>query len=118
MLAKWVWKFSDPQNAVWRIVVSGGLQGRRRRLLSLPKPSRCSSSVCKMINRLGSPMLSVISWRLGKGDRIRFWTFHWCGLGPLMKVYPDLFEIASNKDGMVREFWSASEHGGGRTIHL
>ncbi|KAK1320551.1 hypothetical protein QJS10_CPA03g00813 [Acorus calamus] len=118
LLAKWVWKFSDSPDAMWRTVVSGGLQGRRQRFLPLPKPSRCSSQVWKVIHRVGTPLSSVIRWRLGKGDRIRFWTFHWCGSGPLMTVYPELFEIASNKDGMVWEFWNDSEHGGGWTFHL
>ncbi|KAK1269249.1 hypothetical protein QJS04_geneDACA018475 [Acorus gramineus] len=82
LLSKWIWRFVGEPTSLWKSVVAGSLQGHNQRFEQLPKLSSCSSLVWKAIPKTGIPVLEAFHWRLGKGDQIRFWYSHWCGLGP------------------------------------
>ncbi|KAK1286333.1 hypothetical protein QJS10_CPB20g00796 [Acorus calamus] len=118
LLSKWVWKFILEERALWKQVVVGGLQRRRQQYLQLPQPSLCYSMVWKNISRLGRPILSAVRWSLGRGDQIRFWSYHWCGTSPLQVIYHEFFEVACNQVGTVRELWDQSALGVGWVFQL
>ncbi|KAK1319804.1 hypothetical protein QJS10_CPB04g01027 [Acorus calamus] len=118
LLTKWVWKFVGECSEVWKRVVLGGLQRCGQHFMQLTKRGSCSSPILRAIWRVARPTLEVIKWRLGKGDYIRFWTFHWCGSGPFIKLYPELFAAACNKAGLVQDFWAPTITGGGWMIQL
>jgi hypothetical protein len=40
---------------------------------------------------------------LGDGSRISFWGEAWCGSVPLLKVYPGLYNLASNKEAFIAD---------------
>ena len=42
-----------------------------------------------------------IRFEVGVGDRVKFWTDHWCGDSPLRFSYPSVYRIASNKGASV-----------------
>lgn len=44
--------------------------------------------------------------------RLRFWQDHWCVNAPLCAFFPDIFEIARDKDVIVAGAWSRSGAGG------
>ena len=42
-----------------------------------------------------------LSFKVGNGERMRFWHDVWCGDLPLKVVYPGLFSIAGERDASV-----------------
>ncbi|GLT44293.1 hypothetical protein SLA2020_181990 [Shorea laevis] len=50
-------------------------------------------------------------WEVGEGSRVRFWRDCWVGERLLKDLCPRLFQLASNKEGMVREMGNREEEG-------
>ena len=50
------------------------------------------------------------NWKfnVGNENRIRFWTYHWCGSLALSLSFPFLFDIAANKLASVANVWDHS----------
>lgn len=42
-----------------------------------------------------------IQFEIGEGSFVRFWKHKWCGDEELWKSFPNLFDLATNKDAMV-----------------
>ena len=47
-----------------------------------------------------------LSFKVGNGERVRFWSDVWCGDRPLKVVYPWLFLIAGDRDALVADLMS------------
>lgn len=44
-------------------------------------------------------------FRLGDGDRIRFWSDLWCGTAALALSHPIMYGLITNKQEFVAELW-------------
>ncbi|XP_022149391.1 uncharacterized protein LOC111017819 [Momordica charantia] len=77
---KWLWRFSQESEALWRKVISSiyGVDPHGW----LPKDSK------------------------GKGSRIRFWLDKWNGEATLAEDFPDLYAISLKKEAVVADCWS------------
>ena len=49
-----------------------------------------------------------IVFKVGKGNRVLFWTDKWCGNEALAQSYPQLFTLAGHKNAKVCEVWDSS----------
>ena len=49
---------------------------------------------------------------IGDGTRVKFWKDLWCGNQSLEYAFPNLFNLAVNKDGWVVEAWEEDGVGG------
>ena len=49
---------------------------------------------------------------LGDGRRINFWSDVWCGVEALCNRFPNLFNIATNKEAKVADIWESREGNG------
>lgn len=47
---------------------------------------------------------NFISFKANNGERVRFWKDWWCSIEPLYRIYSNLFSLARNKYGMVKEY--------------
>ena len=45
----------------------------------------------------------VVRWRMGSGDKVKFWEDAWAGSTPLINMYPRLFFVSLDKGMMVAE---------------
>jgi hypothetical protein len=59
--------------------------------------------VWKCIRRGWEGFAQHVRFDIGDGTKVLFWHEVWCGEHPLKLVYPDLFNIACNKDVWVKE---------------
>ncbi|GLT71936.1 hypothetical protein SLA2020_483650 [Shorea laevis] len=50
-------------------------------------------------------------WAVGEGSRVGFWRDSWVGEQLLKDLCPRLFQLASNKDGVVREMGQRETEG-------
>lgn len=101
LYGKCLWKYLDEENILWRNIVnirwgdqdfaSGGACSRPhgRGLWKNIKQWPC--------------FMSCINWRLGRGNKIRFWLDKWIGEDSLNNKFPRIFELAQSKLLVVAE---------------
>ena len=44
-------------------------------------------------------------FKVGSGNRVKFWKDRWCGDVSLRDVFPNLFSIAYSKDARLADAW-------------
>ena len=42
-----------------------------------------------------------VQYKVGVGDRVKFWSDRWCGYLPLLLAFPTLYNFAANKETSV-----------------
>ena len=42
-----------------------------------------------------------VQYKVGVGDRVKFWTNRWCRDLPLLLAFPTLYNFAANKEASV-----------------
>ena len=99
LLAKWKWNLFQHQGELWVRVLESKYGGWRQ----LNEASRDSiESIWWRDLKLalqhpqhGHALQSAISWRVGRGDKIKFWEDNWLDSeGSLLTKYPRLFIIS------------------------
>uniref|UniRef100_A0A2N9H196 Reverse transcriptase zinc-binding domain-containing protein n=1 Tax=Fagus sylvatica TaxID=28930 RepID=A0A2N9H196_FAGSY len=60
-------------------------------------------SLWKNIRKEWTTVSSFLSFEIGDGSMVSFWTDRWCGTTSLKEAYPDLFRISRNKEALVKE---------------
>ncbi|KAK1323513.1 hypothetical protein QJS10_CPA02g00728 [Acorus calamus] len=46
-----------------------------------------------------------LQWEVGDGHSTLFWKDSWCGEGSFMERFPEMFNIALEKDCLVQHYW-------------
>ncbi|RVW44800.1 hypothetical protein CK203_112481 [Vitis vinifera] len=59
-----------------------------------------------------------MGFKVGKGNRIRFWTDLWCGNNVLSQGFPNLFSMAAHRRVTVEECWDQNTGQGGWILGL
>uniref|UniRef100_A0A803P465 Reverse transcriptase domain-containing protein n=1 Tax=Cannabis sativa TaxID=3483 RepID=A0A803P465_CANSA len=103
LLMKWLWRFPLEQNSLWhRVVVSR--YGRADNLWDSKKGSRLSpKGPWRDISDLYDEFLGLVHFKLGRGDRIRFWEDVWIDDYPLVSAFPDLAVISEGRNTPIKE---------------
>ena len=57
-------------------------------------------------------------FKVGKGNKIRFWIDPWCGNNVLSQGFPDLFSMAAQRNVTVEEYWDQNLGQGGWNLRL
>ena len=110
LLGKWLWRYGKEREAFWRQVVvvkHGDLWGGW--CSKLPRGSY-GVGLWKGIRRGWDRFSSFVSFSVGNGKRVKFWSDLWCGDSSLKEAFPALYSIASNKEATVAEYMQFS-HG-------
>ncbi|KAK1312126.1 putative ribonuclease H protein [Acorus calamus] len=68
-------------------------------------PSNHMTFLCRSWFVLAQEFNQSFKWQLGNGDQIRFWRDKWCGDFPFCMGFPNLFQLAENKEGTVNAVW-------------
>ncbi|GJZ87560.1 RNA-directed DNA polymerase, eukaryota [Tanacetum coccineum] len=101
LLLKWVWRFVTQKNTLWARVIQAlhGVDGRIGTSIKGGQRS-CWTSIIQEVNNLGQKgidFMSLISIKLGNGEKTRFWEDKWCADGILKTKYPRLYALESCK---------------------
>lgn len=51
---------------------------------------------------------NAFSWKVGNGDKCRFWKDSWLEEQSLQQKFPRLFSVSVQKDSLICEVWSSS----------
>jgi hypothetical protein len=103
LLGKWLWCFGNEREALWRQVIVakyGSLQGGWS---SGKVVGPNGVSLWKNIREEWTTVSSFLSFKIGDGSMVSFWTDKWCGTTSLKEAYLDLFHISRNKAALVKE---------------
>uniref|UniRef100_A0A2N9IE81 Reverse transcriptase zinc-binding domain-containing protein n=1 Tax=Fagus sylvatica TaxID=28930 RepID=A0A2N9IE81_FAGSY len=103
LLGKWLWRYAREKEALWRKIVEikyGGLWG-----------GWCSNYVAgphgkglwKHIRKGWPQFADHVHFRVGDGAHIKFWQHQWCGETPLQRRFPELYQLASNREASVKD---------------
>jgi hypothetical protein len=106
LLGKWIWRFSQERDALWRSVIEVKYGSVRGGWSSLPVTGSYGVSVWKFIRRGWDTVAKYLRFEVGEGSHIRFWHDLWCGNKPLKLCYSALYSIARFPDAWVVDNWS------------
>ncbi|RVW53963.1 Heat shock 70 kDa protein 17 [Vitis vinifera] len=59
-----------------------------------------------------------MTFRVGKGNMIRFWTDVWCSESSLYQCFPHLFGMAAQRNSTVEEMWDQNSGQGNWNLHF
>jgi len=101
LLGKWIWRFSQKRNALWKSLIEVKYGSVRGGWCSLPVMGPYDVSVWKFIRRGWDNVAKYLRFEVGDGSHIRFWHDLWCGDKPLKLCYLALYCIARSPDAWV-----------------
>ncbi|KAF5761432.1 putative reverse transcriptase zinc-binding domain-containing protein [Helianthus annuus] len=108
LLVKWLWRYLNEPNAMWRRVVLS-IHGSSRSWgiapcnNAIPGVWKNCVSLWNKHKVKGVGLNGVLRGRVGNGLQIRFWLDNWLGQEPLKVTYPSLFAIEKCKRALVAD---------------
>jgi len=112
LLAKWLWRLDSTEGGLWKEVLESKYD--LRRLLNSCTPNR-NKFTSRWWNDLSKVGLSDqgdnwfnqnTTWKVGKGDKIKFWEDEWLAIGQLKARYDRLYNNSELKDKTIRSLGS------------
>ncbi|RVW82388.1 40S ribosomal protein S9-2 [Vitis vinifera] len=118
LLGKWVWRFAVEKDNLWRLMI--GVKYGQEEFGWKTKEGRGTYGVgvWKEIMKEAKWCWENIKFKVGKGTRIKFWSDQWCGNERLSHAFPQLYEMAVNKNATVNEMWDHSNGPGGWNLRF
>ena len=105
LLWKWSWRFAIERNPLWKQVIVGKYGQEDEGWCTNGVRERHGVGVWKAIKNGWEDLKVRMRFKVGSGNRVKFWKDRWCGDVPLRDAFPDLFSIASSKDARVADSW-------------
>lgn len=104
LLGKWLWRYASEPEALWRNVIAwkyGQGEGDW-----WPKNSTRPHGVgvWKAIMAELIDFARKVKFKIGNGERVKFWTDKWFGNGTLLETFPFIYNLALRKEGWVSDF--------------
>ena len=115
LLGKWIWRFANETNALWRNVIRWKFGEERGGWVSCAFRGASGISVWKEIRKEWDIVFPHAVFSLGNGRRMHFWKDAWCGVEALCVSFPSLYALVDNKEVLVAELWDSSKEEGGWT---
>jgi len=114
LLAKWKWRLMSGEKGVWKYILLSkygtklNQRGRNQKKLSWWWCDLCKS--CGEGEEV-SWFHSEMGWKMGSGDKVRFWEDTWASSRALRDIYPRLYSISLNHRSKVAEVgeWEEEE---------
>ncbi|KAJ0482819.1 putative RNA-directed DNA polymerase [Helianthus annuus] len=108
LLAKWWWRFKVEDNNIWKKVVWSIHQHNRSWSpmpvkMSMPGPWKQIVGIAKDLWDLGIDLASCFRAAVGSGLGILFWLDCWIADVPLRILFPELFQLETNKKALVAD---------------
>nr|XP_043616234.1 uncharacterized protein LOC122588171 [Erigeron canadensis] len=108
LLSKWLWRFKNEPNSLWRRVIDS-IHDTKRGWLHvkvnkyLPGTWNNIVKCFESVKVVGKGINCLLKGVVGNGHDISFWLDNWIGEEPLRHKYPLLFKLEKNKKAMVAD---------------
>ncbi|KHN43052.1 hypothetical protein glysoja_007582, partial [Glycine soja] len=115
LLGKWRWELFQHNGKMWTKILLSKYNGWRS--LDDERRSKYHSHWWKDLMLLNqqhetSALKNQIEWRVGQGDKIRFWENNWTDEDrPLMTKYPNLYQISKQQQQTISLMGSHNDAG-------
>jgi len=106
ILAKWKWRLLSNEQGKWKDILVSKYSMESGRRPSQEKPQswwwRDLSKICGEGVEEGW-FQSVVQWKAGFGDKVKFWEDAWLGRNKLINLYPRLFSLSLDQGRTMGE---------------
>ena len=108
LLMKWLWRFPKENQSLWYKVIKSRV-GLHPNLWDSKTDDRGTfRSPWKAISSLYREFHQLVSFKVGNGNKVRFWEDAWAGENPLQVMFPSLFRLSSLKSHPISDFHNQS----------
>ena len=118
LLGKWIWRFARAKEELWKKVLEAKYGKEELGWRTRKANGAFGVGVWKEILKESSWCWENMGFKVGKGNRIRFWTDLWCGNNVLSQGFPNLFSMAVHRNVTVEECWDQNVGQGGWNLKL
>ena len=105
LLGKWIWRFARAKEELWKKVLEAKYGQEDFGWRTRKANGVFRVGVWKEILKESAWCWENMVFKVGKGNKIRFWTDPWCGNNVLSQGFPDLFSMAAQMNVTVEEYW-------------
>ncbi|RVW22558.1 putative ribonuclease H protein [Vitis vinifera] len=105
LLGKWIWRFACAKEEFWKKVLEAKYGKEEFGWRTRKANGAFGVGVWKEILKESTWCWENMGFKVGKGNRIRFWTDLWCGNNVLSQGFPNLFSMAAHRNVTVEECW-------------
>ncbi|RVX15313.1 LINE-1 reverse transcriptase-like [Vitis vinifera] len=118
LLGKWIWRYACERENLWKQVI-WAKYGQEEYGWRSKKPNGAFGvGVWKEIMKENEWCWDSLELRVGKGNKIRFWTDVWCAGTALSQSFPHLFALAVDRNATVEEMWDQNSDQGGWNLRF
>ncbi|KAJ9678515.1 hypothetical protein PVL29_020639 [Vitis rotundifolia] len=105
LLGKWIWRYACDKDNLWKQVIK--VKYGQEDFGWRPKKANGAAGVgvWKEIWKESDWCWNNMTFRVGKGHTIRFWTDVWCSESALSQCFPHLFGMTVQRNSTVEEMW-------------
>ena len=118
LLGKWIWRFACAKEELWKKVLEAKYGKEELGWRTRKANGAFGVGVWKEILKGSTWCWENMGFKVGKGNRIRFWTDLWCGNMVLSQGFPNLFSMAAHRNVTVEECWDQNTGHGGWNLGL
>ena len=109
-LMKWLWRFPREGHSLWYKVIRSTFGIHPNLWDSKVVVRGTFRSPWKAISSLYGEFLQSVCFKIGKGDKVRFWEDRWAGEQTLKERFPSLFRISTLSSRPISELWIKQDY--------
>ncbi|WMV12148.1 hypothetical protein MTR67_005533 [Solanum verrucosum] len=105
LLMKWLWKYSNENQTLWRRVISAKYENEdswTTKIVTTPY----GTSLWRSIRALWEEVKPKFKMKVGNGNKIKFWKDEWHEKGNLETLFPDIYNLAMFQQRTIAELWT------------
>jgi hypothetical protein len=108
LLGKWLWRFGNEQDSLWRQVIVSKYGFQREGWCSEEARGPYGVSLWRNIRKNWGVFSNFASYKVGDGFPIHFWDDIWCGERALKSSFPKFYSLARDKEALVSDYMDLS----------
>ncbi|RVW76048.1 putative ribonuclease H protein [Vitis vinifera] len=118
LLGKWIWRFARAKEELWKKVLEAKYGKEEFGWRTRKANGVFGVGVWKEILKESTWCWDNMVFKVGKGNKVRFWIDPWCGNNVLSEAFPDLFSMAVQRNATVEDYWDQNLSQGGWSLRL
>ncbi|WKA05686.1 hypothetical protein VitviT2T_023635 [Vitis vinifera] len=118
LLGKWTWRFASDKEALWKHVLEAKYGQEDHGWRTKKAVGACGVGVWKEILKEAGWCWDKMGFKVGKGNKISFWTDVWCRDSALSQRFPHLYILAANRNAKIEELWDQNVGEGGWNLRF
>uniref|UniRef100_A0A2N9EQD7 Reverse transcriptase domain-containing protein n=1 Tax=Fagus sylvatica TaxID=28930 RepID=A0A2N9EQD7_FAGSY len=118
LLGSWLWRFGTEESHLWRRVLIAKYGLECGGWITIRPRGAHGCSLWRSIMMGWDSFSSHTSFKVGLGDRVRFWHDCWCTVRPLKEEFPGLYSCSRAQNGTVAAMLESHSEGSSRVWNV